>query len=217
MVRHDEPQAGPHARLLIDTQTVGYRDVVLVRNRVLGRREADSATFEWNVRMAASAAVHLAERGYTVELVTPTEPAAEAALADGPAGDVLGSLALVTLGERTGDLDERVGGGQAPIVAIVGSPDEATMRWMLAQRTARAPAVALLAGVAAPATHDELSADPSSRDPDPVRSQFERAGWSVARVSINRAPDEAWLELLGEPTGTGTGPDWVVLAEGAHA
>ena len=203
MVRQDEPQAGPHSRLIIDTQSVGYRDITLVRDLQLGRRAPESATFEWTIRMAASAAVHLAERGYTVELVTPTERTADAPLADGPIGDVLGELALLTLGTRFGDLDERAGSATSPLVAIAGAPDEATMRWMLAQRSARAPAVVLLAGAAAALVRDD-----GSVDPDPVRSEFERAGWAVARVSIRRTHDAAWLALLGDQPDAA--PDWAL-------
>lgn len=191
MVRQDEPQAGPRARLVVDPQALGYLDVRLVRDTATRtQRAASSATFEWVVRMAASAAVHLAERGYTVELVTPTPRIADAPAADGPVGEVLGELALLALGARTADLDERPSPGALPVVAIAGVPDEQTLRWMLAQRSARAPAVVLLAGP--PALH------PVEGDPDPVRTAFERAGWTTARVGIRRTPDDAWLALLGQ-------------------
>jgi len=146
--------------------------------------------------MAASAAVHLAERGYTVELVTPTSRVADAPLADGPVGDVLGELALLALGARDDDLDERFATGAPPVVAIAGAPDEQTLRWMLAQRSPRSPAVILLAGPPAADVRDD-----GSLDPDPVRDAFENAGWAVARVSIRQAPDDAWLALLGEQAG----------------
>lgn len=201
MVRQDEPQAGPHARLVVDAQSLGYLDVRYVRDAsARSTRTSASATFEWVVRMAASAAVHLAERGYTVELVTPTPRPADAPGADGPVGDVLGELALLALGERTIDLDERSAPGAPPVVAIAGAPDEQTLRWMLAQRSPRAPAVVLLAGPPAP--------HPGAADPDPVRTAFERAGWTTARVSIGRAPDDAWLALLGERHEAL--PDWAV-------
>lgn len=213
MVRQDEPQAGPHARLVVDAQSLGYRDTRLVRDALArGARSATSDTFEWVVRMAASVAVHLAERGYTVELSTPTDRHPDAPIADGPVGDVLGELALLELGERLGELGDRASPGAPPVVAIAGAPDDDTVRWMLAQRSPRAPAVILLAGPAQPASasasraDDPLDAPP---DPDPVRTVFEAAGWAVARVSIGRAPDDAWLALLGD-RGIGA-PDWAHL------
>lgn len=207
MVRQDEPQAGPHARLLVDSQALGYLDARLVRGAgTRAQRSAASATFEWVVRMAASAAVHLAERGYTVELATPTPRADDAPVADGPVGDVLGALAMLGLGSRAGDLDERSVPGAPPVVAIAGAPDEQTVRWMLAQRSPRAPAALLLAG---PPALLDLDADP-----DPVRTTFERAGWRVARVSILRAPDDAWLALLGERADAP--PDWALPSGAAR-
>ncbi len=203
MVRNDEPQAGPHARLIVDTQSRGYLDARLARDAAApAGRTATSATFEWLVRMAASSAVHLAERGYSVELVTPTERIADAPIADGPVGDVLGELALVTLATASAELDERALSGSTPVVVLAGAPDDRTLRWMLAQRSSRAPAVALLAGPAEPARAASRRAsganpDDALLDPDPVRTAFERAGWRVARVSITRSPDDAWLALLG--------------------
>jgi uncharacterized protein (DUF58 family) len=208
MVRQEEPQAGPHARLIVDTQTVGYRDVALVRDPVTGRRAPDSASFEWSIRMAASTAVHLAERGYTVQLLStaegsaekssenstesPAESVAEAPIAEGPVGDVLGALALAALGQRAGDLSEHGRNGSSPVVVIAGEPDDVTAQWMLSQRHSRAPALALLVGLPLAAARPD-----GSVDADPVRSAFERAGWVVARVSVAHAPDEAWLALLG--------------------
>jgi hypothetical protein len=158
--------------------------------------------------MAASAAVHLAERGYTVQLLSTAEGSAErtgvntaegrvettteAPIAEGPVGDVLGALALAALGQRAGDLSEHGRNGSSPVVVIAGEPDDVTAQWMLSQRHTRAPALALLVGLPLAAARLD-----GSVDADPVRSAFERAGWVVARVSVAHAPDEAWLALLG--------------------
>lgn len=199
MVRQDEPQAGPHARIVLDTQVTGYGDALPARRG----RPASSAGFEWAVRMAASAAVHLAERGYSVDLATPSPRVSDAPVADGPVGDVLGELAVIELGDRVGELDTRSASGAPPVVAIAAAPDEETLTWMLAQRSPRAPAVALLVGtparVAPPRVAGGATAtDPSALDLDPVRTAFERAGWRVARVSARSTPDAAWLALIGE-------------------
>lgn len=193
MVRQDEPQAGPYARLLLDTQAIGHRDTVPARRG----RPASSAGFEWAVRMAASVAAHLADRGYTVDLVTPTPRTVDAPIADGPVGPVLGELAVIELAERVGELDGRPASGAPPVVAIAAAPDDATLRWMLAQRSSRAPAVALLVGPPAPVPPMSLDPDP---DPDPVLRAFAAAGWRVARVSASTPPDDAWLALLGDPS-----------------
>ncbi len=198
MVRQDEPQAGPHARVVLDTQFTGYGDAMPARRG----RAATSPAFEWAVRMAASAAVHLAERGYTVDLATPTPRAAQAPVADGPVGDVLGELALIELGDRVIDLDARSASGAPPVVVIAAAPDDATLSWMLAQRSPRAPAVALLVGPPAPLPV-RPGAAPAELDADPVRTAFERSGWRVARVSVRATPDAAWSALLGDTAGLG--------------
>lgn len=214
MVRQDEPQAGPHARLIVDTQSPSYLDSVAAAR---GRREVGSADFEWVVRMAASAAVHLAERGYSVELSTSAarhHDEVDAAVADGPVGDVLGELAVVQLAARVDDLSEGLPplsrAGSFPVVALSGAPDAETVRWMLSQRAPAAPAVALLVGPAAPVRRaDGLIVD------DPALDSFARAGWRVARVSARLSPDSAWLALLGvvEPEL----PDWAVARTESHA
>lgn len=216
MVRQDEPQAGPHSRLIVDTQAPSYSDARNVR--VDGLRRLESERFEWVVRMAASSATHLAERGYSVELVTSTESDRcdddQLPIADGPVGDVLGALAvaLLTPGEADleGALPSLVRSGSMPIVAISGAPDAATTRWMLAQRASAAPAVALLVGPPAPELRDD-----GSVDPDPARDAFERAGWTVARVSARLAFDDAWLALLGVPEPIL--PAWAVAPEVTRA
>jgi len=216
MVRQDEPQAGPHSRLIVDTQAPSYTDARTSRNG--GARRVESAQFEWVVRMAASSAAHLAERGYSVELVTSTGtdlPDDEVApIADGPVGDILGALAVALLAPSEADLEgglpSLMRSGSMPIVAISAAPDAATTRWMLSQRATAAPAVALLVGPPVPELRDD-----GSLDDDPARDSFERAGWTVARVSVRLAPDDAWLALLGAPEPLV--PDWALAPEVSRA
>jgi uncharacterized protein (DUF58 family) len=220
MVRQDEPQAGPHSRLIVDTQAGSYADVRAVRSA--SRRSLESNHFEWIVHMAASAAVHLAERGYSVELTTPTISGAAAGegdddpapSADGPVGHILGELAVTALAPAAADLESSLPAllrsGPLPLVALSGAPDIETTQWMLAQRASAAPAVALLVGPPAPVARDD-----GSIDPDPARDAFERAGWTVARVPARLAPDDAWLALLGAPEPALL--DWAVAGEVSRA
>ncbi len=216
MVRQDEPQAGPHSRLILDTQSPSYSDVRTLRAD--GFRRLESEQFEWIVRMAASSAAHLAERGYSVELVTSTESDRpddeQLPIADGPVGHVLGALAVAPLTPGEADLEgalpSLMRSGSMPIVALSGAPDAATTKWMLAQRASASPAVALLVGPPVPELRDD-----GSLVPDPARDSFERAGWTVARVSARLAPDDAWLALLGAPEPLM--PDWAVAPEVSRA
>ncbi len=211
MVRQEEPQAGPHARLIVDTQAPSYRDARFVRGAP--GRPASSDDFEWTVRMGASAAVHLAERGYSVELTTPSAHAVlddeQSPVADGPVGHILGALAIASLTDAEPDLDASLPSllrsGSLPIVALSGAPDAETTQWMLAQRASAAPALALLVGLPAAVVRDD-----GSIDPDPARDAFERAGWNVVRVPARFTPDTAWLALLGVPEPSL--PDWATSA-----
>lgn len=215
MVRQEEPQAGPHARLIVDTQAPSYLDARSVRGS--RGRQVSSDDFEWIVRMAASVAVHLSERGYAVELTTPDGFEAvddeQTPVADGPVGDVLGQLAISALAPAQLDLDASLRSllrsGSLPIVALSGAPDADTTRWMLAQRASAAPAIALLVGPPAAVVRDD-----GSLDPDPALDAFERAGWTVARVPARFSPDTAWLALLGVPEPAL--PEWATAAEASR-
>lgn len=208
MVRQDEPHAGPTARLILDSCAASYPDAVAVR----GSRDRlfESLTFEWAVRMAASVAVHLVERGYQVELVATgldqSEVATQSApIADGPAGAVLGRLAIIELTSasehRPPPTVPRPPAGFAPVVAIAGDPDPAMMQWMLAQRGS-APAVALLVGGAFDDSRDRARDECVERD------------WAVARVDTHTAPDDAWLALIG--LAPAADAEWAVPTEVAR-
>jgi len=189
MVRQDEPQAGPHSRLLIDTQLTGYADA----DR---RRDPLSMTFEQAVRLAASVAAHLADRGYLVDLVTPTPRVAHPPRGDGPVGAVLGELALLELAPSDAHREQPAAAGSPPVVAIASRPDDETVRWMLAHRSPSAPAIALL-------LDDDPSPSPAVASPDPATTRpslpdvFARAGWLVAQVPVSATPKQAWLALSG--------------------
>jgi uncharacterized protein (DUF58 family) len=212
MVRQDEPQAGPRSRLVIDTQRTGYPDAV-------GRDAASSGLFEWAVSFAASVAVHLHERGYAVDLVTPAPAPPDPPRADGPAGAALGELALLALGGDDPHREAPAVGGAPPVVAIASRPDAATVRWMLGHRTSSsgAPALAVLvdddAALPPPTTP---AAAPAHVDTAPevetAAQAFARAGWLVAHVPTSASPAQAWraldsarIDAPGEP-----GPERVV-------
>ncbi|WP_168916155.1 DUF58 domain-containing protein [Microcella flavibacter] len=184
MVRQDEPQAGPRARLLVDDQRSSYPD-----HRP--RREPASPAFEWSVRMAASAAAHLAERGYAVDLVTPSPRADDAPAADGPVGRVLGELAVLELAPAA-PLDAVPGtAASVPLVAVACRPDAGTVQWMLAQRAPGSVAVALLVAPSGP-----VADGPAGRE---AEDAFRRAGWLTASVEPTAPLADAWWSLLGRP------------------
>lgn len=192
MVRQDEPQAGPRARLVVDTQGPGYADVD-PRAASVEAAPSGSRSFEWAVRMAASAAAHLADRGYAVDLETPTPRPVGVPHADGAVGAVLGELAALELGARDALTDPATASSAVPVVAIASRPDAATIRWMLAQRASGAPAIALLVQPVGSAVDDAAALA--------VEDAFTRAGWTAATASVDDEIESAWLSLLGSPSG----------------
>ena len=181
MVRQDEPQAGPRARLVVDDQLPAYPD-----HRP--RRDPGSPSFEWVVRMAASVAAHLTERGYAIDLVTPSPRAGDAPEADGPVGAVLGELAMLELGQRAPLDAVSSPAASVPLVAVACRPDSGTVQWMLAQRPPGAVAVALLVAPSGP-----IGDDAAGRD---AADAFRRAGWLTASVDATAPLADAWWSLL---------------------
>lgn len=97
MVRREEQPQRAHATVLLDTRGIAYEGV------------GPEAAFEWAVSGAASAAVHLLERGFSVRLLTDTGSSTVPGAAGGSvhdssdaAGLLLDVLAVVDHSEGTG-------------------------------------------------------------------------------------------------------------------
>ncbi|MGY6497986.1 MAG: DUF58 domain-containing protein [Microcella sp.] len=192
MVRQDEPQAGPHSRLIVDTDPAGYLDI---DRRGLRPGPPSGASFEWAVRMAASSAAHLVERGYAVDLATSTAQASQPPLADAPGisaalAPVLGELALLRVNSADGAPPPREAHPSVPLIAIASVPQAATIDWMLAQRAPGTVAVLML--VTPPGMAD-------APDVVALADDFARAGWQVARVDASVPVDAAWRRLIDGP------------------
>ncbi|GAA2724923.1 MULTISPECIES: DUF58 domain-containing protein [Streptomyces] len=127
MVRREEQPQRAHATVLLDTRAIAYAGA------------GPDAPFEWAVSAAASAALHLLERGLAVRLLTdtgasvpgpdgfggPTGPGPQGADA---AGLLLDTLAVVDHSEEDGlsaAYDAlRTGGGAGLLVAFLGALDD---------------------------------------------------------------------------------------------
>lgn len=192
MVRQDEPQAGPHSRLIVDTDPAGYADSVRRGPRPGAH---GGACFEWAVRMAASSAAHLVERGYSVDLSTSTPQAPQPPLADAPGmsaalAPVLGELALLRAAPADGSPPPLEAHPAVPIIAIASLPQNAVIDWMLAQRAPGTVAVLLLVTPQGTVDTPEVLA---------LADAFSRAGWQVARVDPSVPVDAAWRRLIDGP------------------
>ena len=181
MVRQEEQRARPEVRLLLDTRTSGYDDVITTPVRG-ATAERDSATFEWAVSMVASVGVHLHRSGFLVTVLETTEPQIA------PLGDAnswaahdesfLASLASVGLQDPDTSLRSVVDGASGPLFAVIGAPDDETLEWLLRQRRPQQRAIAFLPAWAKRATET-----------------LTNAGWQCIRTRTTDDPAAAWAAI----------------------
>ena len=172
------------------------RATVLLDNRVLAHRGSGPASsFETAVTAAASAAEHLARRGYAVRLVTAAgEDPATSWRTQGRTTDtraLMGALSVVALVPavrlEAGWLGEQAAGGVT--VAVVGhlTPTDAPLMRRVQHHTGLALALALDVS----AWTSRPSADPG-RSAAPVLAQ---QGWRVASLRPQDRLEAAWEDL----------------------
>ncbi|HVA59957.1 MAG TPA: DUF58 domain-containing protein [Mycobacteriales bacterium] len=192
MVRREEQPWRARAALLLDTRRAAHSG------------EGPASSFESAIGVAASVAVDLLGRGYSLRVVTDT--AAPLGGPDGPE-DLLDQLAVVgtsrapTLGPGLGAL--RHGGGEGLVVAVVGrlTADDADglarLRYLVKSGVvvlldtptwAGLPAAARAAELARNADHETLLAG---------------AGWRVIRLGQGGSVAEAWAQVGAIRAGVG--------------
>lgn len=187
MVRQEEHRSHPDARILIDTRRGGYPDA----ERDTGTSwSADWASdrFEWAVRMVASLGVHLEAAGFRVAVEESGRAQIEG-MGDRWEGrraeGFLTSLAGAQL--LDGEVDRRASlaavEGTGPMFAILGSPERATVDWLLRRRTQGEAAYAFLVGA-------------HSADAERLRE----AGWICVDVDPRDDPADAWRSAASSPT-----------------
>lgn len=197
MVRQEEPRSFPEARIIVDTTRVGYGDV----STEVSDLDAESASFEWVVRMLASAAVHLRRNGFLVSIEEAGHPQLDA-LGHGRRrtwGDeeFLGHLATL---ELTDEPITRAAGARTsngPLVALMGSPTPQTVEWMLAQRRPGELAVAFPVHSLSPIDRIDRSFGVMPQSSQ-VAHRFVEAGWLVVPVRPDDDPAAAWEAVVVE-------------------
>ncbi|MFM9367385.1 DUF58 domain-containing protein [Streptomyces sp. Da 82-17] len=186
MVRREEQPQRARCTVLLDTRRVAHEGA-----------GPDSA-FEWAVSGAASAVVHMLERGYGVRLLTDSGMSVPGEGSDGfagagqesadAAGLMMDTLAVVDHSDGT-DLsrayDVLRGGNEGLLVAFLGDLDEAQAAVVarMRQRSAAAVAFVLDSGAWTHGAPAELF--------DERQRQLREAGWTVIAV-----PPGADLALL---------------------
>ncbi|MFF9068615.1 DUF58 domain-containing protein [Streptomyces sp. NPDC014891] len=192
MVRREEQPQRARCTVLLDTRRIAYQG------------SGPDSAFEWAVSGAASALVHMLERGYAVRLVTDTgtsvagegsEGFAGAADSAESAGLMLDTLAVVDHSEggglsRASDLLR--GGDEGLLVAFVGDLDEEQAALAARMRHRAGAAVAfvldsgtwLTGGAVAGAVEDRVR-------------KLREAGWTALVVPPGAKLADLWQQAAG--------------------
>ncbi|MGW1195386.1 DUF58 domain-containing protein [Streptomyces sp. NPDC002536] len=187
MVRREEQPQRAHATVLLDTRGTAYEGV------------GPEAAFEWAVSGAASAAVHLLERGFSVRLLTDTGSVTPGTAGGSghdsadAAGLLLDVLAVVDHSEGTGleaAYDTLRAGTAGLLVAFFGELDEhqAEVAARMRQRSGTAVAFVLDPAVWTGAT----------AAPDRSLRLLRDAGWTALPVAPGASLPGLW-HLAGSP------------------
>ncbi|MFH8341019.1 DUF58 domain-containing protein [Streptomyces sp. AM6-12] len=200
MVRREEQPRRARCTVLLDTRGGAYEGA-----------GPDSA-FEWAVSGAASALVHLLERGFSVRLLTDTGSAVPGESAEGFAGGgqdaaeaaglILDTLAVIghSSGEDFSRAHEALRGGEGLLIAFLGDLDEEQATTVAGMGRRGGGAVAFVLDPAA-WTRDP-SEPPPPGDPHAERLRLLRdAGWTACAVPRGAALDELWQQADRERSG----------------
>ncbi|WP_306329568.1 DUF58 domain-containing protein [Streptomyces venezuelae] len=193
MVRREEQPQRARCTVLLDTRRIAYQGA-----------GPDSA-FEWAVSGAASALLHMLERGYAVRLVTDTGSAVPGEGAEGfaasaqdsaeSAGLMMDTLAIVDHSEGGGlsrASDVLRGGDEGLLVAFLGDLDEEQTALTARMRGRAGAAVAfvldsgtwLTGGAVAGAVEDRLL-------------RLREAGWTALAVPAGARLTDLWQQAAG--------------------
>ncbi|MFI1967739.1 DUF58 domain-containing protein [Streptomyces cinnamoneus] len=196
MVRREEQPQRAHCTVLLDTRGDAYFGA------------GPDSPFEWAVAGAASAAVHLLERDFSVRLLTDTGTPVPGPDGMGhgtadAAGLLLDTLATVDHSEETGlspAYDVLRGGGGGLLVAFFGELDERQAAVAARMRQRSGTAVAFLldqdAWAGSPGQHA-----PASPAKEGLR-MLREAGWTALLVTPGAALPDLW-RVAGSPGGAG--------------
>jgi uncharacterized protein (DUF58 family) len=193
MVRREEQPQRARCTVLLDTRRTAHHGV------------GPDSSFEWAVSGAASAAVHLLERGYGVRLLTDTGSSVSGSdgLVAGSAPDAVGllldTLAVVDHSEGPGlsrAHDVLRSGSEGLVVAFLGALDDeqTTVLARMRQRTGSALAFLLDLDAWTGAPPDGPEPDGETDDAVAERERTLReAGWLVQRVRPGDDLPALWL------------------------
>ncbi|WP_432124632.1 DUF58 domain-containing protein [Streptomyces sp. C10-9-1] len=190
MVRREEQQQRARCTVLLDTRAAAYRG------------SGPDSAFEWAVSGAASALMHLLERGFTVRLLTDTGTSVPEEGSEGAAGAAQGSaeaaglmmdtLAVVEHSDGAGlsrAFDGLRGGTEGLLIAFLGDLDEdqTALAARMRRRTGAAVAFVLDSGVWTGGDHVPGAAQERVR-------VLREAGWTAVPVRPGDALADLWRQ-----------------------
>ncbi|MCD2467362.1 MULTISPECIES: DUF58 domain-containing protein [unclassified Streptomyces] len=193
MVRREEQPQRARCTVLLDTRRIAYQG------------SGPDSAFEWAVSGAASALVHMLERGYAVRLVTDTGTSVPGEGTEGFAGSaqdsaetaglMMDTLAVVDHSEggslsRASDLLR--GGGEGLLIAFVGDLDEEQAALTARMRNRTGAAVAFVLDSGTWLTGGAVSGAVEDR----VR-QLREAGWTALAVPPAAKLADLWQQAAG--------------------
>ncbi|MBX3098843.1 MAG: DUF58 domain-containing protein [Salinibacterium sp.] len=196
MVRQEEQRNRPEARVIVDTRRAGYRD-----GWDDGTHDGpESESFEWVVRMLASVTTHLRREGFAVSIVETGS--SQLAALDRNRQRAWGDEEFLVSLASFGLVDEPLHSSRRPrtsglTVALLGSPDPATLDWLAGQARVGELAIAFM-------VQDVSSVDQLNRSLGVYRAPTNRgeplseAGWLVVPVRADDDHASAWEAVVFE-------------------
>ncbi|MEU3981861.1 DUF58 domain-containing protein [Streptomyces sp. NPDC026672] len=205
MVRREEQPQRARCTVLLDTRGIAFAGA------------GPESAFEWAVSGAASALVHMLERGYSVRLLTDTGSSVPGEGSDGfagasqesadAAGLMMDTLAVIDHSDGSGlsrAYDVLCGGGEGLLIAFLGDLDEeqAAVVAKMRQRSGAAVAFVLDPDVWV----RETGGAPEADDPHEERLRLLRdAGWTAVGVPRGSALSDLWRQADRERTSAAAG------------
>ena len=190
-----------HDELMVRLEERPWRGgvtVLLDRRAGAHRGHGPGASLEWAVTFAASACVHLIDRGEPVELVT--EDGAPAVSPGAPSGTdgVLDALATLRPSART-DLGGPALPGSGDVLAVLGSTAADELPALLARCPGQGHAVLLDVGSWGSGRSPVFSAAGTAAPVEETTAALRGAGWAVTVAARGDRPEDVWDELVSCP------------------
>jgi uncharacterized protein (DUF58 family) len=204
MVRQEEQHSYPEVRIIVDTAMAGYPDAsraTMVRT-VGGVSPSHSARFEWVVTMLASATVQLRREGFLVQIIeTGQSQLTDAATLHGRSSAEqelltrLAALAPIEAAARWWDEPTTRSFARGPMIALLASPEPATVDFLVDQATSNVLAVAFV--VESSSGFGDRARFGAAKRP-PLAKELRTAGWKVISVKSFDDIAEVWTLFVAE-------------------